>query len=68
MSIDSTTIDLSVILFDWAKFRRTKGAITLNLLLDHDGYLPSFGVISELKVPDLKVLPELPRSWDCRSR
>jgi hypothetical protein len=31
--------------FDWAKFRRTKGAIKLHLLLDHDGYLPSFAVV-----------------------
>jgi IS4 transposase len=41
--------------FDWAKFRRTKGAIKLHLLLDHDGYLPCFGVITEGKVHDVKV-------------
>ncbi len=58
VSLDSTTIDLSVTLFDWAKFRRTKGAIKLHLLLDHDGYLPTFAVISEGKVADLKVVPE----------
>ena len=28
-------------MYDWAKFRTTKGAIKLHLLLDHDGYLPS---------------------------
>jgi len=39
MSLDGSVIDLSVSLFDWAKFRRTKGAIKLHLLLDHDGYL-----------------------------
>lgn len=49
IGLDSTTIDLSVTLFDWAKFRRTKGAIKLHLLLDHDGYLPSFAVIMEAK-------------------
>ena len=43
-------------LFDWAKFRRTKGAIKLHLLLDHDGYLPSFAVITEGKVADVKVV------------
>ena len=48
-------IDLCVSLFDWAKFRRTKGAIKLHLLLDHDGYLPCFGVITEGKVHDVKV-------------
>jgi hypothetical protein len=55
MSMDSTTIDLCVTLFDWAKFRRTKGAIKLHLLLDHDGYLPSFAYITDGKVADVKV-------------
>src|SRR3989442_12362221 len=47
VSLDSTVIDLSATLFDWAKFRRTKGAVKLLLLLDHDGYLPSVVVINE---------------------
>lgn len=55
VSIDSSVIDLSVTLFDWAQFRRTKGAIKLHLLLDHDGYLPSFAVVTEGKVADIKV-------------
>ncbi len=58
MSLDSSVIDLSVSLFDWAKFRRTKGAIKLHLLLDHDGYLPAFAVITEGKVHDVKVARE----------
>ena len=58
MGLDSTIIDLSVSLFDWAKFRRTKGAIKLHLLLDHDGYLPSFAVITAGKVADVKVVPQ----------
>lgn len=58
VSLDSTIIDLSVTLFDWAKFRRTKGAIKLHLLLDHDGYLPSFAIISEGKVADVKMAPQ----------
>ena len=37
MSLHGSIIDLSVSMFDWAKFRRTKGAIKLHLLLDHDG-------------------------------
>jgi hypothetical protein len=57
-SIDSTIIDLSVTLFDWAKFRRTKGALKLHLLLDHDGYLPSFAIITEGRVADVKVAPQ----------
>ena len=55
MSLDSTVIDLSVSLFDWAKFRRTKGAIKLHLLLDHDGYLPAYCVITEGKTHEIRV-------------
>lgn len=55
MSIDSTTIDLCVKVFDWARFRRTKGAVKLHLVLDHDGYLPSYAHITEGKVSDVKV-------------
>ena len=42
VSLDSSVVDLSLSLFNWAHFRRAKGAIKLHLLLDHDGYLPSF--------------------------
>ena len=55
VSLDSTTIDLCLSIYDWAHFRRTKGAIKLHLVLDHDGYLPSFAVITEGKVSDVKV-------------
>jgi len=55
MSLDGSIIDLSVSMFDWAKFRRTKGAIKLHLLLDHDGYLPSFGVVTEGRTSEIKV-------------
>lgn len=55
MSLDGSVIDLAVSLFDWAKFCRTKGAIKLHLLLDHDGYLPSFAVVTEGKTSELKV-------------
>jgi hypothetical protein len=55
VSMDSSVIDLCLTLYDWAKFRRTKGAIKLHLILDHDGYLPSFAVITEGKVSDVKV-------------
>jgi hypothetical protein len=55
VSLDSTVIDLCATLFDWAKFRRTKGAIKLHLLLDHDGYLPSVAVVTEGRTHDVKI-------------
>jgi len=55
VSLDSTTIDLCLSIYDWAHFRRTKGAVKLHLVLDHDGYLPSFAVITDGKVSDVKV-------------
>jgi len=55
VSLDSTVIDLCATLFDWAKFRRTKGAVKLHLLLDHDGYLPTVAVITEGKRHDVRV-------------
>ena len=59
VSLDSTVIDLCIKLFDWAKFRRTKGAIKLHLVLDHEGYLPSFALITEGKTHDVKVAHDL---------
>jgi hypothetical protein len=45
-SLDSTVVDLCLKVFDWAKFRKRKGAIKLHLMLDHDGHIPSFCVIT----------------------
>jgi len=59
VSLDSTVIDLCIKLFDWARFRRTKGAVKLHLVLDHEGYLPSFALISEGKTHDVKVAHHL---------
>ena len=59
VSMDATVIDLCLKMFDWAKFRRTKGAVKLHLLLDHDGYLPCFGVITEGKVHEIRVARSL---------
>lgn len=59
VSLDASVIDLSLSLFDWAQFRRTKGAVKLHLLLDHDGYLPSFAVITNGKTSDIKVARRL---------
>jgi hypothetical protein len=54
VSLDSTVIDLCLSMYDWAKYRRTKGAVTLHLVLDHDGYLPCFGLVTDGKVADVK--------------
>jgi len=59
MSLDSSVIDLCLSLYDWAKFRRTKGAVKFHLLLDHDGYLPSFAVITDRKTSDIRVAQRL---------
>jgi len=58
-SLDASIIDLCLSMYDWAKFRRTKGAIKLHLLLDHDGYLPSYCVITEGKVHEIRVARSL---------
>lgn len=55
VSLDSTTIDLCLSMYDWAKFTRTKGAVKLHLVLDHDGYLPSFALITDGKVSDVEI-------------
>ena len=59
LSLDATVIDLCATMFDWAKFRLTKGAVKLHLLLDHNGYLPSFAVISEGKKHEVRVARQM---------
>lgn len=54
-SLDATVIDLCLSMYDWAKFRRTKGAVKLHLLLDHDGCLPSFAVLTDGKTHEIRV-------------
>jgi hypothetical protein len=53
LSVDATVIDLCLNMFPWARFRTTKGAVKLHLLLDHDGYLPSFVWIKEAAVHEI---------------
>jgi hypothetical protein len=55
ISLDSTIIDLCLSMYDWARFRRAKGAVKLHLLLDHDGYLPRFAIVTEGKTHDIQV-------------
>lgn len=50
--LDSTTISLCLSLFDWAKYKTTKGAIKMHTLLDYDGNLPAYVHISDGKTAD----------------
>jgi hypothetical protein len=59
-ALDSTTIDLCLSLFPWARFRRRKGAIKLHTLLDLRGNIPCFVRITHGKTHDVRVLDILP--------
>ena len=59
-ALDSTTIDLCLNLFPWARFRRRKGAVKLHTLLDLRGNIPCFIHISHGKMHDVQVLDRLP--------
>lgn len=52
-SIDSTTINLCLSMYDWARFRHRKGAIKLHCQLDHRGNMPSFVVMTDGRTHDL---------------
>ena len=58
-ALDSTTIDLCLNLFPWARFRRAQAAIKLHTLLDFRGSIPTFISISQGKQADVRVLDEL---------
>ena len=57
--LDSTTISLCLSLFDWAKFRKKKGAIKLHTLLDYEGCLPVFMQMTDGRPHDSTVAKEL---------
>ena len=59
LSLDASTIDLCAAIFDWARYKRTKGAVKLHLLLDHDGHLPRYAVITDGKTSDIEVARRL---------
>lgn len=59
-ALDSTTIDLCLSLFPWARFRRRKGAVKLHTLLDLRGSIPTFVRITHGKTHDVTVLDHLP--------
>ena len=54
-SLDATVIDLCLKVFDWAKFRKRKGAIKLHLILDHGGHIPSFCVMTPGREHEIEV-------------
>ena len=58
-ALDSTTIDLCLSLFPWARFRSTKAAVKLHTLLDLRGPIPTMIAISEGKQADVRILDEL---------
>jgi hypothetical protein len=58
-ALDSTTIDLCLSLFPWARFRSTKAAVKLHTLLDLRGPIPTMISITEGKQADVRVLDEL---------
>ena len=55
LSLDATPIELCATIFDWAQYRRTKGAVKLHLLLDHQGLLPSYAVVTEGRVHESRI-------------
>ena len=59
-ALDSSTVDLCLSLFPWAKFRKRKGAVKLHTLLDLRGNIPSVVVITNGKTHDVNILDELP--------
>jgi hypothetical protein len=58
-ALDSTTIDLCLSLFPWAKFRRHKAAVKLHTLLDLRGCIPTLVIITSGKVHDVNILDQL---------
>jgi transposase len=65
-ALDSTTIDLCLALFPWARFRKNKGAVKLHTLLNLRGSIPEFVHISEGRVHDVNILDVLiPEAGAC---
>ncbi|MHB1959909.1 MAG: IS4 family transposase [Acidobacteriaceae bacterium] len=58
-ALDSTTIDLCLSLFPWARFRKHKGAVKMHTLLDLHGNIPTFIRITDGKVHDVNILDEI---------
>jgi hypothetical protein len=63
-AFDSTIIDLCLSLFPWAEFRKTKAAVKLHTLIDLRGSIPTFVAVTPGKVPDVRMLDQMPVSQD----
>ena len=59
-AFDSTTIDLCLSVFEWAKFRKHKGGIKMHTLYDVEAEVPAFVNITPANVHDTKAMPEIP--------
>ena len=58
-ALDSTTIDLCLSMFPWARFQSTKGAVKMHTLLDLRGSIPTFIEVSDGKLHDVNILDQL---------
>ncbi|MGI6572858.1 MAG: IS4 family transposase [Fermentimonas sp.] len=63
-AFDSTTIDLCLSVFWWAKFRKSKGGIKVHTLYDVETQIPTFFHITEASLHDSKVMKEIPYEVD----
>lgn len=63
-SVDASTIDLCLNMFDWAHFRKKKGGIKLHVTLDHSSYIPSFVTVTDAKVHESNEIKKVPFKKD----
>lgn len=63
-ALDASVIDLTLSVFPWAKFRKTKGAIKLHTMIDLRGNIPAFLTITDGKLHDVKAAPQVPIEQD----
>ncbi len=63
-AFDSTVIDLCLSLFPWAEFRKTKAAVKMHTLIDLRGSIPTYVAVTPAKVPDVKMLDQMPVNED----
>jgi hypothetical protein len=60
MSIDSTTVELVSEMYAWARYNKSKGAIKMHLMLDHDGLLPVFANVTDGQTADITAARAMP--------
>ena len=59
LTLDSTTLELCASLFPWAHYQQCKGAAKVHLVLDHDGYLPTYALITDGTIADVTVARQM---------